>query len=328
LTKVLIVLVRKYGPVLVTGGAGFIGSHIVDRLMADGCEVRVLDNLSTGKLSNIRRHIGKKGFRFVKGDITDQSVLRKALNGVEIIFHEAARANITDSLANPLQTNEVNTTGTLRLLKTSADKGVSRLIYASSSSIYGETGEQPVKEDAAQQPVSPYAVSKLAAEKYCLCFNHLGKLEAVSLRYFNVYGPRQSYGPYSGVMTAFLERLRRKQAPIIYGDGEQTRDFVNVRDVVQANIIAMNTKNAAGEAFNIGTGLRTSINRLAETVIEASGRKDLIPIHAPARSGDVRESCADIEKARRVLGYSPNFTLENYISELTRERTPSKRLTF
>lgn len=321
-------MVRKYGPVLVTGGAGFIGSHIVDRLMADGCEVRVLDNLSTGKLSNIRRHIGKKGFRFVKGDITDQSVLRKALNGVEIVFHEAARANITDSLANPLQTNEVNTTGTLRLLKTSADKGVSRLIYASSSSIYGEACEQPVKEDAAPQPLSPYAVSKLAAEKYCLCFNHLGKLEAVSLRYFNVYGPRQSYGPYSGVMTAFLERLRRKQAPIIYGDGEQTRDFVNVRDVVQANIVAMNAKNAAGETFNIGTGLRTSINRLAETVIEASGRKDLIPIHAPARSGDVRDSCADIEKARRVLGYSPNFTLENYISELTRERKPSKRLTF
>ncbi|MCJ7506932.1 SDR family NAD(P)-dependent oxidoreductase [Candidatus Bathyarchaeota archaeon] len=324
----LVVLVRKYDRVLVTGGAGFIGSHIVDRLMADGCEVRVLDNLSTGKLSNIKKHVGSRRFRFIKGDITDQSMLRKALNGIEIVFHEAAQVNITASVRDPLPTNDVNTTGTLRLLKTSTDKGVRRFIYASSSSIYGETGEQPVKEDAAQQPVSPYAVSKLAAEKYCLCFDHLGKLDAVALRYFNVYGPRQGYGPYSGVMTAFLERLRRNQPLIIHGDGEQTRDFVNVQDVVQANILAMTTEKAAGEAFNIGTGQRTSVNKLAEMVIEASGKKDLTPTHASARSGDVRHSCADIEKARRVLGYSPNVTLRSYISEVTRERKPSKRLTF
>lgn len=321
-------MVRKYDRVLVTGGAGFIGSHIVDRLMADGCEVRVLDNLSTGKLSNIKKHVGSRRFRFIKGDITDQSMLRKALNGIEIVFHEAAQVNITASVRDPLPTNDVNTTGTLRLLKTSTDKGVRRFIYASSSSIYGETGEQPVKEDAAQQPVSPYAVSKLAAEKYCLCFDHLGKLDAVALRYFNVYGPRQGYGPYSGVMTAFLERLRRNQPLIIHGDGEQTRDFVNVQDVVQANILAMTTEKAAGEAFNIGTGQRTSVNKLAEMVIEASGKKDLTPTHASARSGDVRHSCADIEKARRVLGYSPNVTLRSYISEVTRERKPSKRLTF
>jgi len=321
-------LVRKYDRVLVTGGAGFIGSHIVDRLMADGCEVRVLDNLSTGKLSNIKKHVGSRRFRFIKGDITDQSMLRKALNGIEIVFHEAAQVNITASVRDPLPTNDVNTTGTLRLLKTSTDKGVRRFIYASSSSIYGETGEQPVKEDAAQQPVSPYAVSKLAAEKYCLCFDHLGKLDAVALRYFNVYGPRQGYGPYSGVMTAFLERLRRNQPLIIHGDGEQTRDFVNVQDVVQANILAMTTEKAAGEAFNIGTGQRTSVNKLAEMVIEASGKKDLTPTHASARSGDVRHSCADTEKARRVLGYSPNVTLRSYISEVTRERKPSKRLTF
>ena len=321
-------MVRKYDRVLVTGGAGFIGSHIVDRLMADGCEVRVLDNLSTGKLSNIKKHVGSRRFRFIKGDITDQSMLRKALNGIEIVFHEAAQVNITASVRDPLPTNDVNTTGTLRLLKTSTDKGVRRFIYASSSSIYGETGEQPVKEDAAQQPVSPYAVSKLAAEKYCLCFDHLGKLDAVALRYFNVYGPRQGYGPYSGVMTAFLERLRRNQPLIIHGDGEQTRDFVNVQDVVQANILAMTTEKAAGEAFNIGTGQRTSVNKLAEMVIEASGKKDLTPTHASARSGDVRHSCADTEKARRVLGYSPNVTLRSYISEVTLERKPSKRLTF
>jgi UDP-glucose 4-epimerase len=168
--------------------------------------------------------------------------------------------------------------------------------------------------------LSPYAVSKLAAEKYCLCFDHLGKLEAVSLRYFNVYGPRQRYGPYSVVFTAFLERLRRRQPPIIYGDGEQTRDFVNVLDVVQANMAAMNAERAAGEVFNIGTGQRTTINRLAEMVIEASGKKDLAPVHGPARSGDVRHSCADIEKARRILSYSPNVTLASYVNEVTRER--------
>jgi len=308
-------LVRKYDRVLVTGGAGFIGGHIVDRLMADGYEVRVLDNLSTGKLSNIRKHLGSRRFQFIKGDITDQSVLRKVLNGVKVVFHEAAQANITASVRDPLPTNDVNTTGTLRLLKISADKRVRRLIYASSSSIYGETGEQPVKEDAAQQPVSPYAVSKLAAEKYCLCYDHLGEVEAVALRYFNVYGPRQSYGPYTGVMTGFLERLRRNQPLVIYGDGEQTRDFVNVLDVVQANMAAMNVEEVAGEAFNIGTGQRTSINRLAEIFIQASGKKDLPLTHAPARSGDVRHSYADIEKARRVLSYSPNVTLAKYINE-------------
>ena len=313
-------MVREHMRVLVTGGAGFIGSHIVDRLMADGYEVRVLDNLSTGKLSNIRKHLGSRRFRFMKGDITDQSVLRKVLNGVKVVFHEAAQANITNSIKDPLPTNNVNTTGTLNLLKTSTDKGVRRFIYASSSSIYGETGEQPIKEDAAQQPVSPYAVSKLAAEKYCLCYDHLGKVEAVALRYFNVYGSRQSYGPYTGVMTAFLERLRRNQPLVIYGDGEQTRDFVNVLDVVQANMAAMNVEEAAGEAFNIGTGQRTSINRLAEIFIQASGKKDLPLTHAPARSGDVRHSYADIEKARRVLSYSSNVTLAKYVNEATSKR--------
>ncbi len=316
MTGVSDVLVRKYGPVLVTGGAGFIGSHLVDRLMAEGYEVRVLDNLSTGKLGNIRRHIRSKNFHFTKGDITDQSVLRKTLKGVQVVFHEAARAKIAESITDPLRTNDVNVTGTLKLLKMSAENRVLRLIYASSSSIYGETGQQAVNEDTTPQPLSPYAVSKLAAEKYCLCFDHLGKLETVSLRYFNVYGPRQSSGPYSGVMTAFLERLRRRQPPIIYGDGEQTRDFVNVHDVIQANMTAMNAKNAAGEAFNIGTGQATSISRLAEMIVEADASKNLSPIHAPARPSDVRHSCANIEKAKRILGFSPNVTLEDYIRSL------------
>lgn len=321
------ILVRKHRSVLVTGGAGFIGSHIVDRLIAYGYEVRVLDNLSTGRLENIRRHLGRKGFHFMKGDLTSPSVLKRALKGVEIVFHEAAIASVPKSIADPVLTNEVNTTGTLRLLETSARHGVRRLIYASSSSIYGEQGRQRIKEDSVPRPLSPYAVSKLAAEKYCLTFDELGKLEAVSLRYFNVYGPRQGYGPYGGVITAFVRRMLRGQPPIIFGDGGQTRDFVSVYDVVNANILAMTVKNVAGEVFNIGTGLRTCISKLADMIIEASGKENLRPIHSPPRPGDVRHSCADIGKASRMLGYQPNVMLGDFVHELVRkneEETPTK----
>jgi len=309
-------LVRRYRSVLVTGGAGFIGSHLVDRLVADGYEVRVLDNLSTGRLENIRRYVGKKGFRFMKDDITDPSVLRRALKGVEVVFHEAAVTSVPQSIADPVLTNEVNTTGTLRLLKTSAESGAQRLIYASSSSVYGEQGRQRIEEDSVPRPLSPYAVSKLAAEKYCLTFDELGKLETVCLRYFNVYGPRQGYGPYGGVITTFVRRILKDQAPIIYGDGRQTRDFVSVYDAVQANMLAMTVRNVAGEVFNIGTGVRTSISDLAEMIIKASGKEDLRPIHAPPRPGDVRHSCADIGKAQRMLGFLPSMMLRDYVREL------------
>jgi len=313
-------LVHRCRSVLVTGGAGFIGSHLVDRLVADGYEVRVLDNLLTGKVENIRGHLGKKDFHFIEGDVCDPSTLRRALKGIDVVFHEAALVSVSGSIAEPLKTNEVNTTGTLMLLKESVRSGVQRLIFASSSSIYGDQGKKPIKEDVTPKPLSPYAVSKLAAEKYCLVFDQLGQLETVCLRYFNVYGQRQRHSPYSGVITIFMERLRRKHPPVIHGDGTQTRDFVSVCDVVQANMLAMTVKNAAGEAFNIGTGHRTSICRLAEILIEASGRKNLRPICVSPRLGDIKHSCADIQKARRVLGYSPKIALEHYINEVTRPR--------
>jgi UDP-glucose 4-epimerase len=307
----------RFETVLVTGGAGFIGSHLVDRLIADGYKVRVLDNLSTGKLQNIWKHKETKNFRFIKGDIRDLSTVRKALRKVHVVFHEAAHVSVTDSFTNPTRTSEVNTTGTLTLLQASVECGVKRLIYSSSASIYGNQGEQRVKEDSTPRPMSPYAVSKLAAENYCSIFNKLNKLETVSLRYFNVYGPRQSVNQYSGVITLFQDRVRKNTPPIIYGDGKQTRDFVHVLDVVEANMLAMKTKKAAGEVFNIGTGQKTGILTLAKMIIQTSGNKQLRPIHLPARSGDIKHSCADIAEARAYLGYSPRITLKDYLAELT-----------
>jgi len=304
----------KHGLVLVTGGAGFIGSHIVDRLIANNYRVRVLDNLSTGSLTNIERHLGRKHFQFIKGDITSPPVLRRVLKGVKVVFHEAAITSVPGSVADPVFTNEVNTTGTLRLLEASANCKVQRLIYASSSSIYGEQGKLPIKEDTVPDPMSPYAVSKLAAEKYCLVFDKLRRLETVCLRYFNVYGPRQGYGAYSGVVRIFEDRLKRGSPPIVYGDGGQTRDFVSVHDVVRANMLAMSVDKAAGEVFNIGSGLRVSIRELAEMMIQANG-KGLRPVFRQPRLGDVRHSCANIEKAHRMLGYSPEVTLRDYIRE-------------
>jgi len=306
----------------VTGGAGFIGSHLVDRLIVEGYQVRVLDNLSTGCRENIRGYFGRPDFQFICGDITDGSTLKKALKEVKIVFHEAALVSPSDSITNPLLTNEVNTTGTLKLLKASAECGVQRLIYASSASIYGAQGRQPIKEDSTPRPISPYAVSKLAAENYCLTFNKLHGLETVCLRYFNVYGPRQNSSSYGGVITIFQDRVRRNRPPIIYGDGTQTRDFVNVLDVVQANMLAMKAKNAAGDIFNIGTGHRTSILKLAEMIIQASGNRHLRPIHAPARLGDVKHGYADIGRARTRLRYSPNVTLDHYIAKLDTSSIP------
>lgn len=307
-------LVRDCRSVLVTGGAGFIGSHLVDRLISDGHEVRVLDNLSTGSLKNVERHMGRKEFQFMKADITNTSALRKALKGVDAVFHEAAIVSVVLSVSDPILINEVNTTGTLKVLKASADAGVRRLVYASSCANYGEQGKARIKEDSPLRPMSPYAVSKLAAEKYCLTFSELGRLETVCLRYFNVYGPRQRLSPYSGVITIFQDRLRRNQPPIIYGNGKQTRDFVNVSDIVEANMLALNVERATGEVFNIGTGLRTSLRALAEMIVRTRKGSKLRPIYAPPRLGDIEHSCADIGKARRILGYSPSMTLHHYIN--------------
>jgi len=316
---------KKYGieektlnfeKVLVTGGAGFIGSHIVDELLADGLEVSVLDDLSSGKMKNMEKHLNGKNFQFMKGDIRDERTAKQAVNDVDAVFHEAALVSVTRSVENPLLTNEVNVAGTLNLLKASSDASVKRFIYASSSSVYGETETLPKKETVPTRPISPYAASKLAAENYCKAFYKVYGLETVSIRYFNVYGPRQTYGPYSGVITIFINRLLNDEPPIIYGDGMQTRDFTDVQDAVQASLLSLNCKNAVGEEFNVATGQQTTINQLAQTLLNLAGKTSLQPIHAEPRPGDIKHSYADISKAKKILGYEPKITLKEGLNKL------------
>jgi len=303
--------------VLVTGGAGFIGSHVVDRLMSEGNEVVVLDDLFSGRLDNIKRHLKEPGFRFVEGDIRQSRTVEGALGGVDAVVHEAAIVSVPLSIESPALTNEVNVLGTLNLLEASLKADVKRFVYASSCAVYGAASELPVNERAPPNPLSPYAGSKLAAEEHCKAFYKNHGIETVCLRYFNVYGPRQAAGEYAGVMVKFLERIRGGQPPIIFGDGEQTRDFIYVSDVVEATLLALHHPKAAGEVFNVGTGEAVTINQLCTLFLKALDRLDLKPVHEDAKPGDIRQSRADITKARQVLGFRPKVSLEDGIKRLT-----------
>jgi nucleoside-diphosphate-sugar epimerase len=308
-----------YEKVLVTGGAGFIGSHIVDKLLEKGFEVTVFDNLDTGKIENIESHQGKENFHFVKGDIRDLDLIKKTLKGVDVVFHEAALASVTLSVQNPILSNDINVTGTLNLLKASSDLGVKRFIYASSAAVYGDTKTPEKREDMSTNPRSPYGISKLAAEDYVKIFHRLYGLETVSLRYFNVYGPRQRFDlqcAYGGVITIFTNRLLRDLPPIIFGDGEQTRDFVYIGDVVEANMLALEIKDAAGEAFNIGTGLSVSVNQIAETLKDIMNKHELKTVHADPRPADGRHGYANITKAEKTLGFHPKVSIKDGLVKL------------
>jgi UDP-glucose 4-epimerase len=309
---------ESYSKILVTGGAGFIGSHIVDRLLKEGFEVTVIDNLLTGRRENIVHHQGRKDFHFIRGDIRNTDVVKKAVEDVDAVFHEAALVSVPRSVKNPLLTNEVNVSGTLNLLKTSADAHVKRFIYASSSSVYGETKTLPKHEKLTPQPISPYAVSKLAAENYVKVYYEVYGLNTVCLRYFNVYGPRQTYGPYSGVITIFINRLLKSEPPIIYGDGKQTRDFTYVQDVVEANMLALTKKRAIGEVFNIATGNQTTINQLATMLQQIMNKTNLKPTYTSPRPGDIRHSYADITKAKKLLQYNPKISLKDGLTKLVK----------
>jgi len=305
-----------FSEILVTGGAGFIGSHIVDRLLEEGLKVRVLDNLSTGEKKNLAQHQNKKSFQFIEGDIRNFDLVKKAVKGVEAVIHEAALVSVTRSVENPLLSNEINITGTVNLLKACVDAHVKRFVFASSCAVYGDTETLPNHENLAPNPLSPYAVEKMAAEKYAKVFHQVYGLETVSLRYFNVYGPRQKYGPYSGVISIFINSILENKPPIICGDGKQTRDFINVKDVVEANMLALSKQKAAGEVFNISTGEATTINMLVETIQKITGKTSLKPVHVEPRPGDIKHSYGDITKARRNLGYKPKVQLEKGLSEL------------
>ena len=307
-----------FSEILVTGGAGFIGSHIVDRLLDEGFKVRVLDSLSTGEKKNLAKHQDKKSFQFIEGNIRNFDLVKKTVKGVDAVIHEAALVSVTRSVENPLLSNEINVTGTVNLLKACVDAHVKRFVYASSCAVYGDTETLPNHENLAPKPLSPYAVDKLAAENYAKVFHKVYGLETTSLRYFNVYGPRQKYGPYSGVISIFINRLLENKPPIIYGDGEQTRDFINVKDVVEANMLALSKRKAVGEVFNISTGEATTINKLTETIQKIMGKTSLKPVHAKPRPGDIKHSYGDITKARRNLEYEPKVQLEKGLSELVK----------
>jgi len=310
--------------VLITGGAGFIGSHLVDKLLANDFEVTVIDNLSNGRLENISHHQDNCGFHFIKGDILDLDLVKKIVKDQDVVFHEAAITSVPYSVKNPLITNEINVKGTLILLKSCLDSNVRRFIFSSSASVYGKKNILPMKEDTNLNPKSPYAVSKVAAENYIKLFYELYGLETIILRYFNVYGPRAKTN--QGVISVFINKLLNNQSPIIYGDGEQTRDFVNVHSVADANILALSSKNAVGETINIGTGIAISINQIVNLIIETTNKKHLKPIYSNPRPGDVKHGYADIKKARKLLGFNPKISIKEGIIQLVEwYRNESKR---
>lgn len=288
---------------LVTGGAGFIGSHLARHLLDDGHKVRVLDNLSTGRRENMADFAAD--FEFIHGDICDAQTVQRAVAGAEVVFHLAARSSVPRSIDFPVEAHAANATGTMNLLEAARAAGVRRFVYSSSSSAYGDTPALPKREDMRPQPLSPYAVSKLAAEHYCSVYAHVYGLQTVSLRYFNVFGPKQNpASDYAAVIPAFVTRMVRGERPIVYGDGEQSRDFCYIDNVVSANILAARAAQVAGEVVNIGCGERTTLNAIITEINKALGTS-LTADYRPARAGDVRHSLADITEARRVIGYEP-----------------------
>jgi UDP-glucose 4-epimerase len=301
--------------VLVTGGAGFIGSHVVDRLVAEGYAVRVIDNLSAGKLENINGHLKRGNIDFIEGDVRRASVVEKSVEDVDIVLHLAALTSVALSVEKPRFTFEVNVKGTMNLLRSCARNKVDKFLLASSSAVYGETKFLPITEEHPASPISPYAESKLASEQFCLGFYEEHLLRSVVLRLFNVYGPRQGVNDYSGVITQFIDQGKQRLPLVVYGDGFQTRDFVSIRDVVEAVLSAMESEYAEGNVFNIGTGVSTSINELAETLLESAGL-DLQVLHEEPRLGDIRHSYADISKAKKLLGYRPNVSLRDGLRAL------------
>lgn len=295
---------RSKGPVyLVTGGAGFIGSHIVGALVERGERVRVLDNLSTGKKAYLAPYL--KAIEFLKGDIRDKRACAKAMKGVRFVLHQAALRSVPRSVDDPLSTDEVNVHGSLLVLQSAREAGVERLVYASSSSAYGDNPALPKVETMTPMPRSPYAVSKLTAEYYCRIYAQTFGLSTVSLRYFNIYGPKQDpKSQYAAVIPAFIDSLRRNRPAVIHGDGEQSRDFTFIEDCVAANLLACSAPGVDGEVFNIAYGAKTSINQIYATISSLLGRR-LPAKYEPARAGDVRHTLADLTQARERLGYRP-----------------------
>jgi len=293
---------------VVTGGAGFIGSHMVEELSRRGESVRVVDSLITGHRSNLA-HI--KNVEFVEGDLADIEIARRGMAGADYVLHQAAIPSVPRSVDDPITSNRANIDATLNVLVAARDAGVKRVVYAASSSAYGDSPTLPKEEEMPTAPKSPYALQKLVGEQYMQMFTSLYGLETVSIRYFNVFGPRQDpSSPYSGVISLFITALLGGKQPIIYGDGEQTRDFSYVANSVDAVLKACVAPNVGGQVINVATGERISLNRLFRTLRDVIGADGLEPIYKPGRAGDVRDSLADLTRARTLLKYEPVVTFE------------------
>ncbi len=312
--------ILKNKNVLVTGGAGFIGSNLVEELLNREANVTVLDNFLTGHKDNLASF---SNLKIIKADIRDYKEMSTYLEGIDYIFHQAALPNVTKSIQNPRLTTDINVCGTVSLLQAALDCDIKSIVFASSSSVYGDTPKLPKKEDMQTKPLSPYAISKLSAEEYCRVFHEIYGLSTTTLRYFNVFGPRQDpNSKYAAVVCAFISRVLDGKAPIIYGDGKQSRDFTYVADVCEANILAAESKNTDGKVYNIACNRRTTVDELAENIISFSN-KDLSPINEEVRKGDIKHSLADISKAKEDFNYNPKYTLKeglkntyNYFKEI------------
>lgn len=293
---------KKY---LVTGGAGFIGSNIVKKILENGDFVRVVDNLSTGKKENVEEFLDNKNFEFFEGDLADLEFAKKSVGGIDFVIHQAAVPSVPRSIEDPIKSNNANVVATLNLLVAARDEKIKKFVYASSSSIYGDNPELPKKEDFPIRPISPYALTKYVGERYCQIFNNIYGLPTVCLRYFNVFGPKQNPdSQYSAVIPKFIKCFLNDQAPEIFGDGEQSRDFTFVNNVVEANLLAANSENGNGEVFNVACNGQTSLNQLVDELCKITG-KDIKPNYKEKRLGDVPHSRADISKINKIFGYEP-----------------------
>jgi UDP-glucose 4-epimerase len=300
---------RNVSRALVTGGAGFIGSHIVDELIARGIETYVIDNLSTGSIDNLIQHQGSSLLHLIVGDVRESEMLLHDTN-IDVVFHEAAIASVPKSVSHPMLVHDVNVNMTLQLLNYCVKAGIKKFIFASSAAVYGIL-ERKAAEDMVCKPNSPYGASKLAVEDYLHAYQHTYGIETVMLRYFNVYGRRQRYSDYSGVITVFANKLLVGEKPTIYGDGLQVRDFVHIEDIMQANMLAMGSANAVGEMFNVASGRATSILELARIVKEVMGASGVENDFGPERPGDMKLGLASIDKIKAVLGYDPKVHMQS-----------------
>lgn len=293
-------LMNKY---LVTGGAGFIGSNIVKKLLEKGEFVRVADNFSSGKKENIKEFMGKANFELLEGDLTDVAFVKKAVSGMDFVVHQAAVASVALSIENPLNSHNTNITATLNLLLAAKEAGVKKLVYASSSSVYGNNPDSPKKEDFAVDPISPYALTKYAGERYAQLFWQMYGFPVTCLRYFNVFGPGQDpFSHYSAVIPKFINAFLKDEKPVVFGTGQQSRDFIYIDNVVQANLLACDAAKGNGEVFNVGSGSEITLNNLIVILQSISGKK-IEPEYQTERPGDILHSVADISKAKNALGY-------------------------